>query len=132
MVGGGWFYTRDLFVVTTDDKLYYAEKFGDDLLDCDLMYVCDLYGSVDNVCIRSSFNGEERKYLYDLLDADGKVDFEDYKEDTSCSMDSMEITLYKNEDGILKKLMNCYDFDCVPAVEYISVLFSMNKSRIKG
>lgn len=132
VIGGGWGYTHDLFVITTDDKLYYTEKFNDNLLDCELAYVCDLYGSTNNLCIRSSYDGRKREYLFDLLNTDGKVDFEDYKEDIYGSMDALEVTLYKNENNTLKKLTTCYGFDSIPAVRYVSVLFSKHKSKIKG
>ena len=105
ITGGGWGYTHDLYVITKDDKIYYTEKFNSkDLLECEPDFMCDLYPkNLKNSCISSSISWDEndnrverKRYLFDLLNKDGKVDFEDFNEiGLYCIADAERITLYK-------------------------------------
>lgn len=120
-------YFHGLYVITKDDKIYYTEIFNEyDLLNCELMYVCDLYNSTENFCIDSLYDGSRREYLFDLLNDDGKVDFEDYKEDRYTTIDAEKITLYKNENGTLKKLVSDNNRNSMPAIKYTLAVFCIN------
>lgn len=139
LTGGGWGYSHDLYVVTKDDKIYYTEKFSnEDLLDCEPDFLCDLYPkNLENSCISSSTSWDEndnrivkRKYLFDLLNKDGKVDFEDFDEISPyCIADAEHITLYKNVNNKLEELVStCYSSDNMPAICYVIVL----RSKARG
>lgn len=133
-IGGGWCYISDLYIITKDDKVYHTDKFSEgDLLNCYPEYICDLYPKdLRNCCIstKTSFtNGvctKERKYLFDLLNSDGKVDFEDFRFRSSTIMDGTVVTLYKNVDNKLEKIVSqSYDGDDMPAVQYVITLSNM-------
>ena len=138
ITGGGWGYTHDLYVVTKDDKIYYTEKFNNkDLLDCEPDFMCDLYPkNLKNSCISSSISWDEnknrivkRKYLFDLLNKDGKVDFEDFMLSKYACMDGVDITLYKNVNNKLQRLVSQdYDSDGMPAIRYVIAL----RSKARG
>ena len=139
ITGGGWGYTHDLYVITKDDKIYYTEKFNSkDLLDCEPDFMCDLYPkNLKNSCISSSISRDEngnrverKRYLFDLLNKDGKVDFEDFNEiGLYCIADAERITLYKNVNNKLKRLVSqCYDSDGMPAIRYVIAL----RSKARG
>lgn len=139
ITGGGWGYAHDLYVVTKDAKIYYTEKFNSkDLLDCEPDFMCDLYPkNLKNSCISSSISWDEnknrivkRKYLFDLLNKDGKVDFEDFNEISPyCIADAEHITLYKNVNNKLEELVStCYSSDNMPAIRYVIAL----RSKARG
>lgn len=133
-IGGGWVYIHDLFIITKDDKIYHTEKFDDDdLLGCEPEYVCDLYPKdLENCWISTSvaFDGTEiNKYLFDLLNSEDKVDFEDFKQLEYACMDGTDLTLYKNVDNRLEKLVEYGDIDFMPAVRYVMVLWSSSITK---
>ena len=134
LIGGGWGYSHDMYVITKDDKVYYTNKFNEDnLLDCNLEYMCDLYDSSRSnfwisSCYRKDKDGnqiEERKYLFDLLNDDGKIDFDNFKVEKYAIMDAIDLTLYKNVDDELKELVHQgYCSDSLPAVQYVLAICS--------
>lgn len=134
-IGGGWGYTHNLFAITRDDKIYYTSRFNDsDLLDCTFEFVCDLYPSnLQNHCISTlyNFDGTEKStYLFDLLDSNGKVDFEKFNIREYCVMDGTTVSLYKNINNKLKLLVKQdYSSGDMPAVRYVYVLWSTRRQR---
>ena len=94
IIGGGWTYAHDLYIITKDDKIFYTDEFNDaNILDCNPDYVCDLYSEREDFVISiSSFRDEngnrviKEKYLSELLaekGKNGKVDFENMRKSTT-------------------------------------------------
>ena len=125
--GGGWGKVSELYIITKKDEIYYTNTYDSkNLLNCTPIYICPLYDEDrENFCISSVTSWDEngnrtttRKHLFDLLNSNGKLDFENV---SSCiAMDAEIITMYKNNKGNLKKIWEATDSD---AVSYILALY---------
>lgn len=133
-IGGGWGYNHDLYIITKDDNIYYTGKFNENTLVntnvFEVSHLGHLYNDVENKIVSNLFtrdsNGKsinQHTYLFDLLDKDGKVNFEDFKVDNCMIMDSPYYTLYKNENDSFKILVNrSYNGGNIPAIKYTLAL----------
>lgn len=91
VIGGGWGYQHDLYVITSDNSVYYTKDFDEDNLE-----------------------NAKPEFIFKL---DEELDFEKHRNDTGC--DAPDITMYKAEDGMLKVLYCVGNYDNVPAYTQI-------------
>lgn len=127
VIGGGWGYNYDLYLITKDDKLYHTKNFNEDLLcnkkDFEVDYLGHLYNDIRNctISVSKSSNSSEKiyTYLFDLLNENGKVDFEAFETSNFISMDAPYTSIYKNEGNDLRALIsNTTNGSDIPAIRY--------------
>lgn len=135
VIGGGWGYNHELFVIMTDNTVYETTKFDDkDILYCEPEYKFNLYSLAkeqSEVWIGTRWSKDEHgnevkkvDYLDSLTNDDNKVDFEDIRDGSECIMDAPVYTVYKNVNNELVGLVRTYNFCRIHAVAYTEAVYS--------
>lgn len=91
ITGGGWTSSHKLYVITSDNSVYYTENFSE-----------------DNIL------SIEPEFLFKLNE---NLDFEEY--DYNVGFDAPECSMYKMENGELKHLYTVGMYGNTPAVDKI-------------
>ena len=91
VIGGGWGYQHELYVIAQDNSVYYTTNFDENNLE-----------------------NAKPEFIFSL---DEELDFEKHRDRTGC--DAPDITMYKIEDSMLKCLYRVGDYDNVPAYRKI-------------